>query len=165
MLYPVSALFCSGCSCKLCERPLQDAYKSCLVFVSRGGGAAWAVSSVIACSGTEGTGISRVLGSVSSGANSVSKSLFPTISFLVVFFQLSHFSEHLSFIPTEQQEQLCCQVLGVTGREWPLHQKLSVSQYFGLFQVFFSCYNTIQSLNYSVVFSPDSKHQVEARAA
>lgn len=94
MLYPVSALFRSGCSCKLCERPLQDAYKSCLIFVSRGDGAAWAVSSVIACSGTEGTGISRVLGSVSSGANSVSKSLFPIISFLV-FFSSSHISKSI----------------------------------------------------------------------
>lgn len=87
----MSALFRSGCSCKLCERPLQDAYKSCLIFVSRGDGAAWAVSSVIACSGTEGTGISRVLGSVSSGANSVSKSLFPIISFLVFFFPVLTF--------------------------------------------------------------------------
>lgn len=109
-----------------------------------------------------------VLVSVSPGANSVSKSLFPIICFFLLWFFSVFTSLKASFICSHRAAgavQLCCKVLGVTGRQWPLHQKVSISHYFGgLFQVFFFPVTT-QSLNYSFVFSPDCKHQVKAKAA
>lgn len=75
------------------------------------------------------------------GQTLVSKSLFSIISFFLMCFFSVLTSLKASFICSHRAAgavQFCCKVLGVTGRHWPLHQKVSISQYFGgLFQVFF----------------------------
>lgn len=176
-----SASFCSDYSCELCEKPLQGAYKSSLVFVSRGGGAACAVPCVTARSGTDWCSESRVWmeqGSASicmvswilfllGQALSVNH-FFPTISFFLLWFfpaltflRASSISSHRAAGAVLLQSCRCYrEAVATTLNKSVFHNTLEV-----YFKSFFFFPVTTQSLNYSVVFSVDSKHQLKARAA